>query len=271
MSRPAVGPELEPGIRKLLTARIDRNDPLPVYAQIANAIRTLVNSGTFPPGTMLPPERVLCNEFRVSRMTLRQAYDVLEREHILHGQRGRGTQISPQRMRKQQQEMRSFSEEIRARGGTPRSRMLSFKSVDPSEPVRAELSVPDGEKVYRIERIRFCDATPLAVEVVQIPCYLCHDLQRVDLTKRSLYDVLEADYGLRLARSLETISAAPPSPRERKHLDLPRGVALLVIERKTYTANGTPVELAMTTYRGDLYQAVVHSVRPPAARAEARL
>jgi GntR family transcriptional regulator len=271
MSRPAENPlpELEPGVRKLLTAPISRDNPLPVYAQIANAIRNLVQSGTLAPGTMLPSERVLCEEFRISRMTLRQAYDVLEREHILHCERGRGTLISPLRMRKQQQEMRSFSEEIRARGGTPRSHLISFQSLLPSGTVREQLSLPPGEKVYRIERIRFSDLTPLALEVVQIPCYLCPDLHLIDLAKESLYSVLEGRYRLSLARSFETISATSPSARDRNLLELPRRTALLIVERRTYTASGTPVELAVTSYRGDLYQAVVHSVRVP-ANTEAR-
>jgi GntR family transcriptional regulator len=200
-------------------------------------------------------------------MTLRQAYDLLEQEHIIHSQRGRGTLISPQRMRKQQQEMRSFSEEIRARGGNPRSRLLSFHRVHPTAAVRDQLSVPSGEDVYRLERIRLSDATPIAIEIVHLPCYLCPELERFDLAQRSLYNVLERDYGLQLARSLETISAATAAPRERNLLQLPRRTAVLVIERTTFTTNGTPVERAVTTYRGDLYQAVVHSVRTAASRA----
>lgn len=252
---------MEPGIRKLMAARIDRDDSLPVYAQIANAIRGLVTSGTLAPGTMLPPERVLCDDFGVSRMTLRQAYDVLERENILNSQRGRGTSVSPQRMRKQQQEMRSFSEEVRASGATPSSKLVAFETIVPPLQVREDLSMPAGERAYRFERIRFSDKTPMAIEVVQIPCYLCPGLERVDLSKRSLYAVMESDYGLQLAHSLENISATLPSPRSRKLLELPRGAAVLTIERKTYTSTGTPAEVAVTTYRGDLYQAVVHSVR----------
>ena len=263
MSRPVAGAplELEQGLRRLLAAPVDRNHPLPVYAQIAEAIRKLVHSGTLPPGTMLPPERVLCDEFQVSRMTLRQAYELLERDHILQRQRGRGTLIAPHRMRKQQQQMRSFSEEIRARGGRPHSTLLSFQTVQPTDNLRDQFSLPEGEQVYRIERIRFSDATPLALEVVHIPCYLCRGLDGFDLARRSLYTVLETEFGLHLARSLESISAALPSSRDRKLLKLCPGTALLVVERKTYTASGTPVEAAVTTYRGDLYQAVVHSVR----------
>lgn len=263
MSRPVAGlpVEMEQGLRRLLAAPVDRNHPLPVYVQIADAIRKLVHSGTLAPGTMLPPERVLCDEFQVSRMTLRQAYELLERDHILQRQRGRGTLIAPHRMRKQQQQMRSFSEEIRSRGGRPRSTLLSFQTIAPSDTLRDQLSLPVGEPVFRIERIRFSDATPLALEVVHIPCYLCRGLDRFDLARRSLYSVLESEFGLRLARSLETISAALPSSRDRRLLELRPGTALLVVDRRTYTASGTPVEAAATTYRGDLYQAVVHSVR----------
>jgi GntR family transcriptional regulator len=253
--------EIEPSLRRLLRLPADRTSHLPIYVQIADSIRSLIKAGSFQPGTLLPPERLLCEVFEVSRMTLRQAYDLLEREDLIQGQRGRGTLVTPPRMRKEQQEMRSFTEEIRARGGTPNSKLLRFEAVDPVSQAREILRLPAGQQVYRIERIRFSDSTPLAIEQVDIPCYLCPDLEKFDLTRQSLYQILEREYGLQLVHCVETISAIQPSRSHRQLLQLPRDAAILRIERKTFCANDTPAELAVTTYRGDMYQALVHSTR----------
>jgi len=259
--------KLDESLRGLLKARIDRSSPLPIYSQIAQSLRSLIQSGALAAGALLPPERVLCEIFEVSRMTLRQAYDILERDDLIQSHRGRGTQVAPPRMRKEQQEMRSFSEEIRARGGTPRSQLLRFEAIEPGPSTREALRLPVGQQVYRIERIRFSDATPLAIEKVDIPVYLCPNLQRFDLARQSLYEILREHFDLRLEHCIETISAIQPDRSHRQLLLLPRGVAILRIERKTFTVNDTPVELAVSACRGDLYQAIVHSIRPKAQQS----
>jgi len=42
---------------------------------------------------------------------------------------------------------------------------------------------------------------------------------------------------------------------------LPKAGVVLAIRRKTFTDIGQPVELTRTVYRGDLYSAIVHSIR----------
>lgn len=248
------------GIQRLPAARIDRGNPMPVYIQIAEALRSFLKAAGLTPGMPLPPERILSGHFGVSRMTLREAYGVLEREGVIERQRGKGTFVSA-RVRKQQQEMRSFTEEITRRGAVPSSKVLLFRTVKPVPAAKDFFALPEAELVYEIQRVRFGDRVPLALESVQIPCSLCPNLERFDLSKVSLYGILEQDCGFALARCAEEISARPPSRREKRLLELPAGVAVLVIERKTYTVNETPAELAKTTYRGDLYRAIVHSVR----------
>lgn len=254
---------LDEPLKRLLTSVVDRSSALPMYVQIAASLRSAIQSGTLPPGSLLPSEKQLCDTFGVSRMTLRQAYDLLDREELVRSQRGRGTQVLPPRMRKEQQQMRSFTEEIRSRGGTPRSKIVRFEAVDPSPASRQSLQLPNGQRVHRIERIRYNGTTPLAIERVEIPCFLCPELAKFDLLGHSLYEILEREFKLRLDHCIETISASIPNREERELLELPKGVAILRIERKTLTVNETPAELAVTTYRGDMYQAIVRSIRSP--------
>ncbi len=79
----------------------------------------LLDSGVLPSGYVVPPERVLCAQFGISRLTVRQAMSLLDRESLINSCRGAGTVATHNHLRKQQQEMRSFSEEIQARDGRP--------------------------------------------------------------------------------------------------------------------------------------------------------
>jgi len=241
--------------------RLDKRAPTPAYAQIADAVGGLLRSGALPPGYPLPPERVLCDQFGVSRMTLRQAMGILEREGLILSHRGKGTFVAHDRLKKQQQELRGFTEEILARGGKPESRLLSFRQVAPPAAAREFFAMAQGENLYEIRRIRLSGGVPLTLETVQLCERLCPRLEQFDLEKNSLYRILERSYGLRLGSCVEEISAELPAAEHRRHLDLPRGVAILTIHRNTYTDSGLPLELTKSAYRGDLYSAIVHSVR----------
>jgi len=251
--------EGDPG--HFLRIRIDKSSPVPAYVQISDAIKKLLEPGTIPAGNPLPPERVLCEHLGVSRMTLRQACDALEREGYIESHRGRGTFVAPRRMQKKQQEMRSFTEEIRRRGMTPSSRLLMFRTIKPAGSDLDFFGLPESELIYELERVRLADDSPIAVERIHLPQYLCPNLDRFNLSSNSIYQILEENYGLKLAHCTEEISAANPSTAHRQLLRVPSRSAVLVVNRKTYSDKETPVELATTTYRGDLYTAIVYSVR----------
>jgi GntR family transcriptional regulator len=248
-------------ITPFTSIRVDKDAPTPIYLQIAEGISALLASGVFPPGYILPPERVLCEQFGISRMTLRQAMSLLDREGLIDSRRGMGTVVTHSRLRKQQQELRSFSEEIRERGGRPESRLISMELASPAPAVRDFFELREHQKVYEIQRLRLDDGEPLALELARIPERLCPGLERFDLVRTSLYQILEQSYGLRLESCSEEISAEIPNLQYRKLLALPRNTAVLVVNRKTYSEDGRPVEFTRSVFRGDRYSAIVHSVR----------
>jgi len=250
-----------PNIAPFSSIRLDKDSPNPIYLQIAEGVGELLRSGVLPAGCVLPPERALCELFGISRMTLRQAMGLLDREGLIESRRGLGTVVTPTRLRKQQQELKSFSEEIRDRGGRPESRLLSLELAVPGEAERDFFELTEQQKVYEIQRLRLKDGEPLALEFVRIPERLCPGLQRFDVAKNSLYQILEESYGLRLENCVEEISAEAPTPKLRRLLALPKNAAVLIVNRKTFAEDGRAVELTKSTYRGDQYSAIVRSVR----------
>ena len=245
----------------LESLRVNRDGDAPVYVQIAQGMGAILRSGKLPPGYLLPPERVLCDKYGVSRLTLRQAMGLLEDEGLIESHRGRGTFVSNQRLRKRQQQMRSFTEEILARGGDPQTRVLSLKLVLPSRPAIDFFGIGEDEKVYQLCRLRLDGKLPLAIEEAQIPQQLCPWLDRYDLAKTSLYKILEESYGLVLGSCVEEISAARASAAQRKLLEMPNQGVVLAVNRQSYTTTGQALELTKSAYRGDMYTAIVSSVR----------
>jgi GntR family transcriptional regulator len=70
--------------------RIDPHSHVPIYLQIADAVRAAVAAGVYRPGEALPSLRALAVKIHVNPNTVQRAYDELEREGLIYPQRGKG-------------------------------------------------------------------------------------------------------------------------------------------------------------------------------------
>ncbi len=73
---------------------IDSSNPLPLYFQVYTSLLERMQRGEFPPGSFLPPERQLTEDYGVSRITIIKALDKLAREQHIKRQQGRGTIVT---------------------------------------------------------------------------------------------------------------------------------------------------------------------------------
>jgi GntR family transcriptional regulator len=69
---------------------IDPGSHVPIYLQIADAVRAAMAAGVYRPGETLPSLRAMAIEIHVNPNTVQRAYDELEREGLIYSQRGRG-------------------------------------------------------------------------------------------------------------------------------------------------------------------------------------
>jgi DNA-binding GntR family transcriptional regulator len=70
-------------------------DPTPLYVQLANVLRGMIESGELQPRASLPSESYLQQEQGVSRGTVRMAVAILRDEGLVVTIGGRGTFVSP--------------------------------------------------------------------------------------------------------------------------------------------------------------------------------
>lgn len=238
---------------ELLSFRINKRQALPIYLQIAEKIEAVLGRHSILTRTLLPPERVICEHLGISKMTLRQAYGVLARKGCIEAQRGVGTFVLGPRIEKHISGMLSFSEEVKARGCTPSSRLIRLTTTPVNHDAQKFFCMLEGEDVYEITRLRFSDEVPLAIEVVQLPRKLFHGIERFQWQTESLYSVMDRHYGVKLSRCCSEILAAPADKNQAKLLNLRAGSPLLVINRKSHSTEGVPVEFSTTYYPGSRY------------------
>ncbi len=234
---------------------IDRDSTVPLYLQLKEHLRQQIENGVYPPGSRLPSERELADTFQVSRMTARQAIRLLATDGFISAHVGKGTFVLKPRIDQELLLLTSFTEDIRQRGMTPRSRIIRAAIEHADQEVAAHLKISEGAEVILLSRVRLADEEPIAWEICAVNHRLCPGiLDRHNFGQDSLYQVMREEYGLRLLWADQLISARMPSREERDALDLDAKTPVLSLTRVTYTDHDQPAEYVSSVYRCDRYQ-----------------
>lgn len=241
--------------------RIDPRSPVPKYFQLREILLDLIEERELPFDAPIPSERELGQRYGLSRMTVRQAVDHLVSEGRLYRVPGRGTFVARPKI-EMHLRFASFTEDMLARGRQPGARDLGRRTVAASGHLARALNLEPGAEVHYIERLRTADGEPMAVERSHIPAAVAPDLLDQPLVDRSLYQLLEHEYGVVLDSGEQTIEAGIADPRDAALLGLRSGSAVLLLQRRSFAAN-VAIELAVSTYRADRYQLHAALETPP--------
>jgi GntR family transcriptional regulator len=240
---------------------IDPTSPVPKYFQLRAILLDLIENAELPVDAPIPSERELCAKYDLSRMTVRQGVDQLVTEGRLYRVPGKGTFVARPKI-EMPLRLVSFTEDMLARGLRPGAIDLARRTVPADARLARLFEVEAGTPIHIIERLRTADGEPMALERSHILASLAPDLLDRRLADRSLYGVLEAVYGLVFDAGDQTIDAAVADAAEAKQLHIPRGSAVLLLQRRSYS-NGICAELGVSTYRADRYQIHTALGNPP--------
>lgn len=222
------------------------------YSQIVSYYLDLINRQLMCEGDKMPTEAEIGRLFNVSRITVRHAMEELAQSGYIVRMQGKGSFVRVKKTDMQLNHLRGFSEEMRMKGMEP-STVLRESSVIACGRVAAErLRIEPGTKIYLINRLRLADGTPMAVEQVHIPFFLCPGLTNHDLSG-SLYRILSDQYRLRPHWASQDIEASIAGRSMADLLQMKAGSPALTIERISYLENDMPLEYVMSVYRGDRY------------------
>jgi GntR family transcriptional regulator len=244
---------------------IDRESPMPLWAQVLGDLRRRLAAGEFGDG--FPSDAVLTDEYGVSRQTVRDAVRRLQEEGILRRERGKGTMVRQPTIEQPWGALYSLFRSIEAQGFEQRSRVIDLREVVDAE-VSARLDRPASSPLVRLERIRLADGVPLAHDTAWLPADIARPLLTADFSHTALYDELSRVCGIVPADATEWISAVLPSPAERRLLALGARQPAFSIDRLS-SAGGRRIEWRTTIIRSDRYTFVARW--SPAQRYEAAL
>lgn len=224
------------------------DSPLPLHVQLKDLLRSEVLQGDFK--DRIPSERELMDRFGVSRSTVRQAVSSLVREGFLEKIHGKGTFISHRPVEEWLGNLSTYNEIIEEMGMKPSTRLLNHGRETSPREIANTLGVED---FYVIERLRYADNMPIAIERQYYPVEIGLKLAEFNLSEAVLYDLLELSLGVKLWDAEQIISSTQPTKEECGLLEIPESTSVMVFERITCDPEGSPIEFLRGVFRADMY------------------
>ena len=184
-----------------------------------------IRRGAFRPGSPLPPERVMCEQLGVSRVTCeRLCSPSLTTACWLPPTDGRGSSPTPCSGELPNM-LQSLTEVAVARGLRVTSR-VTLVHVREASLDEAEQLDRSGSPLFEMRRLRRLDDVPVSLHHVRLPLDICPHLPEVDFESASLYQTLE-HHGVRLVRCDIAVQAVPATPRDAEELEVAPSSPLL--------------------------------------------
>lgn len=226
--------------------------PLPKYHRVKQALLGRIESGVWQVGDLIQSEPELCQEFGVSRITIRKAVGDLVHEGRLRTVQGKGTFVAaPKLPERFVQRAFGLYEDMARRGLVLGTQVIRQEVIPAPDGVAERLGLAATEPVHIIVRVRSVQGERILVSTTWIPEALCPGLRHDDLTHGSLYQSLKDRYGLTIGHGMRSVEAVAAGHWEARLLDVALASPMLKLDSVAYLPDGRAFEYSEALQRGD--------------------
>lgn len=237
-------------------ARKSWDRKIPYYMRFRNHFASLIEAGALAPGSRLPPERALAEEFSITRVTVRQALVRMEAEGLVFREDRRGWFVSLPRVRYDPTANTSFTESIAEQGRVAGTTVLSQRQVAATRWASSHLDCAVGDPVFVINRLRTVDGRAVLVEHVHVKADRCPGLLDFPLD-RSLTDLMAEKFGIFEHRAQITMRPTALPEFAAKPLGVTVGTPSLYMSRTILDQFDEVIELDQEFWRSDAIEICV--------------
>lgn len=165
-----------------------------LYHKIADTFMEKIKSKEWEPGYMIPTEKELCEQFQVSRPTMRSALSILVNQGYLERVKGKGSFVSSPKVLEEATVFReSFSRGLIERGMEVQTEVLEQRVMEADETVADALMIQPGDEVLKLVRLRYVKGSfetgPIVYNISYLPGQMDF-IQKSNFEAESLTDVL---------------------------------------------------------------------------------
>ena len=224
------------------------------YQVVLNDLMDKISAGTYEPGDQLPSIEGLCEQYGVSKITIKKALDELEARGYISKRRGSGSFV---KMRlptpantgqfETSHQMSGFKTEHEALGHKVSTQVHGFNVIVPPKDVAEHLGMEPDAFAYHIIRVRCSNDVPTSVEYTYMPIDTIPNLRRKTLDD-SIYRFIEDELGLKIASAHRIVRAVLPTRDECEWLGIGANSPLLEVEQVAFLDDGRPFEFSISRH-----------------------
>ncbi|AVQ18411.1 MULTISPECIES: GntR family transcriptional regulator [Fusobacterium] len=232
--------------------KIDKKSEIPLYQQLAHSIKKAVDEQKLKENDKIPAENEFCKIYDLSRTTVRQALDILEKDGYIYKLRGKGSYVSTPKIYQNRSSFSKFYDDMRSLGKVPVSKIISLKIKVADAYVREKMQLEENEMLCQIKWIRYGNNEPLIYETINLNYKLVDGIEMKELTDKKLYDILSEEYGIKMTHGKELFYPCKLDINEAKNLGLKENDLGMKVERVVFQGKDV-VEYTTSTVRGDRF------------------
>ncbi|MGL5955139.1 MAG: GntR family transcriptional regulator [Brevinema sp.] len=218
---------------------LDIHSHIPAYIQIKNHYAYLIQSKQLQEGSKLPTEQEIADEWKISKMTVRQGLKILISEGLLLTKRGVGIFVKRSQLELDTLCFSSFSSIKKSRITTE---VLDFTKVPVSQIPILKAKIL-GDKFWYLERLRLLDEQPAMLEVSYMPVELFPYLTKEDMLL-SKYSYITTTCGYTISHSSRIFHPLLTDQKISDVLSIPLHTSIIKTESYAYLQDGKFFEYA---------------------------
>jgi GntR family transcriptional regulator len=256
----------------------------PMYRQIAEDLRQRIESGEVAPGSRLPSEPELQEQYAASRNTVRDAVKWLINLGLVESRPGQGifvglkvdpfvtTLSSDPATGLGGGEGASYLSEASTNRRKPSSSPVRVEIQAASDAIASQLLIPAGSQVISRHQRRFIDETAWSLQTSFYPMDLADRGAERLLNPRDIAEgtvrYVAAVLGIEQAGYRDWVAVRVPDETEADFFGLPANgqVAVIEIARTAFDQSGKPFRLTVTVFPSDRNKFVINVGDVPASQ-----
>lgn len=228
---------------------------IPRYYAVWRVLWSRIMSGTYPAGSLLGTEVDLAREFGVSRVTVREALSLLERDRLIDRRRSVGTFVSPDVEPRGMVEFSGYIEDVMLQAGAARTSWFESSVTACPAHIATVLEIPIGDPVLQVQRLRTDgNGVPRIWLTDFLPEAIGSLFSAEQIRDGSLLQLLDGGEERRISHGYQTVSARVGTAEVCKRLDIEDGAVVLQSDRVSYGHDGRPLGCAQMFYPADRFQ-----------------
>ncbi len=228
----------------------------PKYAQVVAEIQRRIESGQYPPGSLLPSEHQLSDEFQVARPTAVRALRVLRQDGWIETQQGKGSFVRGRPALAGLEARRPGEEALNRDESDEPGELIEAGVSDPPARVAALLGLADGAAVLARRRLVRRDGEASEIVTWWVPSALADGTELTDSAPvpGGVRAHLARRKGVRVDHVVEQVVARHPTGSEAKLLGVGKTAAMLALYVTGRDASGTSVLVLELVMPGDRHE-----------------